>query len=51
MTIVLRKKYELLKADVLPKVRYNNELLSILSTIWDVYQMKSTGEDPRYKKC
>lgn len=50
MTIELRKMiYELLKADVLPKVRYNNELLSILSTIWDVYQKKSTGDDPRYK--
>lgn len=50
MTIELRKKiFELLKAEVLPKVRYNNELLSILSTIWDVYQKSSTGVDPRYK--
>ena len=41
--------YSLLKALVLPEVRYDNGLMNILSSVWDVYQRKSTGEDNRYK--
>lgn len=50
MTIELQHKiYDLLKAYVLPKVRYDNDLMNILSLIWNVYQLKATGEDFRYK--
>lgn len=50
MTLELRQKiYELLKAYVLPKVRYDNDLMNVLSSVWDVYQQKATGEDFRYK--
>ena len=27
----------------------NNDLLNLISSIWDVYQKPSTGEDKRYK--
>lgn len=50
MTIDLQHKiYELLKVYVLPKLRYDNDLMNVLSSIWDVYQRKATGEDYRYK--
>lgn len=50
MTEELRQKiYELLKARVLPIVRYDNDLMNVLSAIWNVYQQKSTGDDYRYK--
>ena len=50
MTAELQHKiYDLLKTYVLPKVRYDNDLMNILSLIWDVYQLKATGEDLRYK--
>lgn len=50
MTERLRQKiYELLKARVLPIVRYDNDLMNVLSAIWNVYQQKSTGDDYRYK--
>lgn len=50
MTEKLRQKiYELLKARVLPIVRYDNDLMNVLSAIWNVYQQKSTGDDYRYK--
>ena len=43
------KIYELLKTHALPRLRYDNDLMNILSNIWDVYQQKATGEDYRYK--
>lgn len=50
MTAELQRKiYDLLKEYVLPKVRYDNDLMNILSLIWNVYQQKATGEDFRYK--
>ena len=50
MDIELRHKiYDLLKTYVLPRVRYDNDLMNILSLIWNVYQLKATGEDYRYK--
>jgi len=50
MTQELQHKiYDLLKGYVLPKVRYDNDLMNVLSSIWDVYQRKATGEDYRYK--
>lgn len=50
MTIDLKHKiFDLLKTSVLPQVRHDNGIMSVLSTIWDVYQMKSTSEDFRYK--
>lgn len=50
MTKELQHKiYDLLKTLVLPEVRYNNDLMNILSSIWDVYQCAATGEDYRYK--
>lgn len=50
MDIELRHKiYDLLKVYVLPKVRYDNDLMNILSLVWNVYQLKATGEDDRYK--
>lgn len=50
MTKELQHKiYDLLKSLVLPEVRYNNDLMNILSSIWDVYQRAATGEDYRYK--
>ena len=45
----IQKIYELLKAYVLPKVRYNKDLMNVLSDIWNVYQQNATGEDYRYK--
>ena len=41
--------YELLKLYVLPEVRYDNDLMNVLSAVWNVYQQKATGEDFRYK--
>lgn len=50
MTVELQHKiYDLLKAYALPKLRYDNDLMNVLSGIWDVYQRKATGEDYRYK--
>lgn len=50
MTSDLRHKvYELLRAYALPKLRYDNDLMNVLSSIWDVYRQKATGEDFRYK--
>ena len=50
MTAGLQHKiYDLLKVYALPKVRYDNDLMNILSLIWNVYQQKATGEDFRYK--
>lgn len=41
--------YDLIKAIVLPKMRYDNGIMNVLSTVWNVYALKSTGEDSRYK--
>ena len=50
MTKDLRRDiYNLLKTRVLPIVRYDNDLMNVLSAIWNVYQQNSTGEDYRYK--
>lgn len=50
MTQKLQHKiYELLKIYALPKLRYDNDLMNVLSSVWDVYQRKATGEDYRYK--
>ena len=45
---LLNEVYESLKLHVLPHVR-DNDLMNILSSIWDVYQRNATGEDGRYK--
>ena len=50
MTSELRRNiYELVKTDVLPKMRYDSSMMNVLSSVWNVYDAKSTGEDPRYK--
>ena len=50
MTLELRQKiYELIKAMVLPKMRYDNDMMNVLSSVWNVYALESTGEDYRYK--
>lgn len=50
MTTDLRKKiYELLKEEVIPIVRCDRDLMNVLSKIWDVYSIKATGEDLRYR--
>lgn len=50
MTIELRQKiYDFLKVMALPKVRSDNDIMNVLSVIWNVYQQKATGADYRYK--
>lgn len=50
MTVDLQQKiYGLLKTYALPQLRYDNDLMNVLSSVWDVYQRKATGEDYRYK--
>ena len=50
MTVDLQHKiYGLLKTYALPQLRYDNDLMNVLSSVWDVYQRKATGEDYRYK--
>ena len=50
MTVDLQHKiYSLLKTYALPQLRYDNDLMNVLSSVWDVYQRKATGEDYRYK--
>lgn len=46
-TEIKRRLYEVVKQidDVL---RYNHDVLNLISSIWDVYQKPSTGEDHRY---
>lgn len=45
---IKRKLYEVIKQidDVL---RFNHDVLNLISSIWDVYQKPSTGEDHRYR--
>lgn len=44
----IRELYNFIKkADQI--LKGNNELLNLISAIWDVYQKPSTGEDSRYK--
>ena len=42
------KIYALLKDTALPVLKNSRDFMNILSSIWDVYSMKSTGEDYRY---
>lgn len=47
-TEIKRRLYEVVKQidDVL---RYNHDILNLISSIWDVYHKPSTGEDHRYR--
>lgn len=52
ISVNLRKQiYELMKATIFAKLRFNNyDYLNVLSSIWNIYDIDSTGEDPRYSK-
>lgn len=43
-----RKLYEIIKL-VDDELRFNNDVLTLISSIWNVYQRSATGEDKRYR--
>lgn len=42
--------YKIMKTDLFPHIRYNIDIMNIISSVWDVYSRPSTGEDSRYQK-